>query len=144
METDPEERAMISTTIVPTIQERGVRENVIPSNARALVNSRIRPGETYKDVEVFVRNAIGDDRVKIRIAGDFANDPSATTDVQSPAFATVEKAVIAVTDDVIPAPYIMLGATDSRAYRAISDGVINFCPLTDSKGFHGINERSAY
>jgi carboxypeptidase PM20D1 len=35
----------------------------------------------------------------------------------------------------------MIGATDSRAYRSISDGVLNFLPMTDGKGYHGINER---
>jgi carboxypeptidase PM20D1 len=35
----------------------------------------------------------------------------------------------------------MVGATDSRNYRAISNGVINFTPLTDAKGYHGIDER---
>ena len=138
---EPDSRAMISTTIVPTILESGVRENVVPSHAKAIVNSRILPGETYRDVEAFVRKAIGDDRVKIRIAGDFATDPSSTTDAGGEAFKKVERAASAVMDDLIPAPFIMLGATDSRSYRAISNGVINFCPLTDSKGFHGINER---
>src|SRR5258708_301818 len=138
---EPDSRAMISITIVPTIIESGVRENVVPSNAKAIVNSRILPGETYQEVEAFVRHAIGDDRVKIRIAGDFATDPSSTTDAGGVAFKKVEQAASAVMDDLIPAPFIMLAATDSRSYRAISDGVINFCPLTDSKGFHGINER---
>jgi len=35
----------------------------------------------------------------------------------------------------------MIGATDSRYYRHFSNGVVNFLPMTDSKGFHGINER---
>jgi carboxypeptidase PM20D1 len=26
-------------------------------------------------------------------------------------------------------------------YRAISDGVVNFTPVVDSKGYHGIDER---
>jgi len=34
-----------------------------------------------------------------------------------------------------------VGATDSRNYRAISNGVVNFCPITDGKGYHGIDER---
>ena len=138
---EPDSRAMISTTIVPTILQSGVRENVIPSTAKAIVNSRILPGDTYQEVEAFVKKAIGDDRVKIRIAGDFATDPSATTDAGGAAFKKVELAASAVMDDLIPAPFIMLGATDSRSYRSISNGVINFCPLTDSKGFHGINEK---
>jgi carboxypeptidase PM20D1 len=35
----------------------------------------------------------------------------------------------------------MVGATDSRNYREISDGVINFTPITNAKGYHGIDER---
>jgi carboxypeptidase PM20D1 len=35
----------------------------------------------------------------------------------------------------------MVGATDSRNYRTLSDGVVNFTPLTDAKGYHGIDER---
>jgi carboxypeptidase PM20D1 len=35
----------------------------------------------------------------------------------------------------------MAGGTDSRYYRQISDGVVNFFPMTDAKGAHGINER---
>ncbi|MCZ0211951.1 hypothetical protein OZK63_42075, partial [Streptomyces sp. UMAF16] len=46
-----------------------------------------------------------------------------------------------VVDDVIPVPFIMIGATDSRSYRKISNGVVNFSALMDSKGFHGLNER---
>jgi carboxypeptidase PM20D1 len=141
MAEDKDGLAMISTTIVPTILESGVRENVIPSNAKAIVNSRILPGETAKDVAEFIHRTIGDDRVKIKYTGDFTTDPSPTTDVRSPAFANVADAATAIADDVIPVPYIMLGATDSRNFRAISDGVVNFCPFTDPKGFHGIDER---
>jgi carboxypeptidase PM20D1 len=138
---DKDGRAMTGTTIVPTILESGVRENVIPSQARALVNSRILPGESIKEVEDFIRKAIGDDRVKIRITGDFSTEPSAMTDFHSDAFKKVADAASAVADDIIPAPFIMLGATDSRNFRAISNGVVNFCPTTDSKGYHGIDER---
>jgi carboxypeptidase PM20D1 len=137
----PEGDAMQHTTIVPTILESGVRENVIPTYAKAIVNCRILTGETTKEVQDFISNAIHDDRVKIRIAGDFNTEPSPLTSISSPAFRRIEEAVYRTVDDAIPVPYIMLGATDSRVYRAISDGVVNFTPLKDTKGFHGIDER---
>ena len=133
--------AMQRTTIVPTIVESGIRENVIPTNAKAIVNSRILTGETTQEVENFIKNAIGDDRVIIKIKGDFNTEPSPLTDINSPAFKWMEQAVYQTVDDVIPVPYVMLGASDSRNYRAISNGVINFTPLVNSKGFHGIDER---
>lgn len=137
----PEGNAMQRTTIVPTILESGIRENVIPTNAKATVNSRILTGETTREVQDFIKKAINDNRVKIAIKGDFNTEPSALTDVNSPAFKWMEEAVYQTADDVIPVPYVMLGASDSRNYRAISNGVINFTPLVNSKGFHGIDER---
>ena len=137
----PEGDAMQRTTIVPTMLESGIRENVIPTNATAIVNSRILTGQTTADVKTFITQAIHDERVTITIKGDFNTEPSALTDVNAPAFKMMEHAVAETIDDVIPVPYVMLGASDSRNYRAISDGVINFTPLVNSKGFHGIDER---
>ncbi len=137
----PEGDAMQRTTIVPTIIESGIRENVIPTNARAIVNSRILTGETTAQVQAFIKNTINDARVTITIKGDFNTEPSALTAINSAAFKRMEEAVYKTLDDVIPVPYVMLGASDSRNYRAISNGVINFTPLINSKGFHGIDER---
>ena len=137
----PEGDAMQRTTIVPTIIESGIRENVIPTNAKAIVNCRILTGETTSGVQEFIKNAINDNRVTIIIKGDFNTEPSPLTTTSSPAFKRMEEAVYQTLDDVIPVPYVMLGASDSRNYRAISNGVINFTPLINSKGFHGIDER---
>jgi carboxypeptidase PM20D1 len=138
---EPEGDAMLHTTIVPTIVESGFKDNVVPTNARAIINSRILTGETSKTVEEFIRNAIRDDRVKIRKIGKYDTEPSPATSIQSPAFKRIESAVYKNIPNVIPAPYQMIGATDSRYYRRISDGVVNFFPMTDARGYHGINER---
>jgi carboxypeptidase PM20D1 len=137
----PEGNAMLHTTIVPTILQSGIKDNVIPSTATAIVNSRILPDETAATVATTIRNAIKDERVVVKQIGQFNADPSAATSVQSPAFKRVESAVNQIIPNVIATPYLMIGATDSRYYRRIADGVVNFLPLTDSKGFHGINER---
>ncbi|MGC4037016.1 MAG: M20/M25/M40 family metallo-hydrolase [Chitinophagaceae bacterium] len=137
----PEGNAMIHTTIVPTILKSGIKDNVIPSRATAVVNSRILTGETAKSVEDFIRKTINDDRVKIRSMAGIGADPSAGTSIGSTAFKRVESAIYKTTPQVIPTPYLMIGATDSKYYRRISDRVLNFNAITDSKGFHGINER---
>jgi carboxypeptidase PM20D1 len=67
--------------------------------------------------------------------------PSSTTDINSAAFKRVESAIKAVVKEVVVTPMLMVGATDSRNYRSISNGVVNFTPLTDGKGYHGIDER---
>lgn len=138
---NPESNAMIRTTIVPTILESGVRENVIPSIATAIINARIITGENTQQVIEFMKNTIHDERVSISVTGDFNTEPSTATDTHSPAFLAVQQAVSDVVDNVIPVPFIMIGATDSRNYRKISNGVVNFSALKDSKGYHGLNER---
>lgn len=137
----PEGNAMMRTTLVPTILESGIKDNVIPSRARAIVNTRILPGETSASVEAYIRRTIDDDRIQIRKIGKYDSEPSPVTSVESPAFKRVESAVYRTVPNVLPTPYLGIGATDSRYYRRISDGVVNFLPLTDSKGYHGINER---
>jgi carboxypeptidase PM20D1 len=137
----PNTNALVRTTIVPTIVNSGVRDNVIPTFATASVNSRILPGETQQDVYNYVEKTINDTNIKITYYHNFSTLPSSTTDINSKAFKRVEKVINAIVDDVIVAPMLMVGATDSRNYRDISDGVINFTPMTNAKGYHGIDER---
>ncbi|MCG8684554.1 MAG: M20/M25/M40 family metallo-hydrolase, partial [Desulfobacterales bacterium] len=57
--------AMIRTTTAPTIMTGGVKENVLPSKAHALVNFRILPGDTVSDVVTHAKNVIDDPNVQI-------------------------------------------------------------------------------
>ncbi|MEI7588120.1 MAG: M20/M25/M40 family metallo-hydrolase [Chitinophagia bacterium] len=137
----PSTNALVRTTIVPTIVNSGVRDNVIPTFATAYINSRILPGETQKDVYNFVEKTINDTNIKITYYNNYSTLPSPTTDIHSKAFKRVEAVIYKIVDDVIVAPMLMVGATDSRNYRDVSDGVINFTPITNAKGYHGIDER---
>lgn len=137
----PNTNALVRTTIVPTIINSGVRDNVIPTNATAYINSRILPGQVQKDVYDFVEKKINDTNIKIEYYHNYSTKPSTTTDINSSAFKRVEKVISTIVKDVIVAPIIMVGATDSRSYRDLSDGVVNFTPITNAKGYHGIDER---
>jgi carboxypeptidase PM20D1 len=137
----PEGYAMTHTTIVPTVVDAGVKDNIIPSTARAILNCRILPGETIKSTEGLIRSTIQDERVQIRAVSRFSSEPSSITSTGSPAFQRLVSAVSQTVTGVLPAPYLDIGGTDSRWYRQISDGVVNFFPITDAKGAHGIDER---
>ena len=137
----PEGYAMTHTTIVPTVIDAGVKDNIIPSTARAILNCRILPGETIKSTEYLIRSTVHDDRVHIKIASQFSSEPSSITSTGSPAFGRLTDAVSRTVTAVLPAPYLDIGGTDSRWYRQISDGVVNFFPITDAKGAHGVDER---
>jgi carboxypeptidase PM20D1 len=141
MTEEPASNALVRTTLVPTVFNSGVRDNVIPTFATAYINSRILPGQSSKDVFDYVQKVIDDTNIKITYYKNYMTEPSPTTDVNSKYYKRVEKVVRSVVKDVVVAPMLMVGATDSRNYREVSDGVVNFTPLTDAKGYHGIDER---
>ena len=61
----PEMNASIRTTTALTIVHGGVEDNTIPSEAKAIVNFRLLPGDTIAEVLGHARKVIGDERVKI-------------------------------------------------------------------------------
>lgn len=128
------------TTIVPTVFNSGIKDNVIPTIAAAIVNCRNLPGDTEADVIAFMKNQINDDRVKIT-PEKINIDASPMTAIGSPALKKIEDLCYQVMPDVVPVPYLLMGGTDSRHFDEVSKGVIRFAPSIDAKGYHGIDER---
>ncbi|MGB4772398.1 MAG: M20/M25/M40 family metallo-hydrolase [Chitinophagaceae bacterium] len=141
LEASHKSNAMVHTTIVPTIVDAGIKDNVIPSVAKATFNSRILPGETSDDVVNFFIKTINDDRVQVKKQSISLMEASPSTSSQHPMYKRVQAAVKETAPDAIVTPYLVIGATDSRYFRKFSDAVLNFTPLTNAKGFHGIDER---
>src|SRR6266545_1539268 len=54
----PYGNAMLRTTTAPTVLQAGVKENVLPSSARALVNFRILPGDSVGSVLEHMRGVV--------------------------------------------------------------------------------------
>ena len=138
-----EGNAMVRTTGVTTVINAGVKENVIPNKVSAKVNFRILPGETIKDVEEHVKNAVNDQRVEIKIGE--ANEPSKTTSSDEWGFKLLQQTTSEVFPDAIVAPFLMLGSTDSKHFADLTDQTYRFFPARmNGEGvgtIHGINER---
>jgi carboxypeptidase PM20D1 len=60
LEDMPDTNALVRTTTAPTMLEGSIKENVLPVRPRAVVNFRIRPGETIASVTEHVRRTIDD------------------------------------------------------------------------------------
>ncbi len=138
---DKRTSAMIRTTIVPTMLDAGVKDNVIPTVATAVVNSRILPGQTPESVRDYLSKTMADERIVITPYSDNWWAPSAATSTTGKPFTIVAANAAKVMDSLVPAPFLMIGATDSRYFRQVSDGVINFSASTFMEGYHGIDER---
>jgi carboxypeptidase PM20D1 len=72
-------------------------------------------------------------------------EASGVSAVDGEAFALLRGAILDVYPDVVPAPYLIAGGTDSRHFRQISEGVFGFMPVRaeigDIKRAHGNDER---
>lgn len=141
----PSSNAVLRTTIAPTMFSAGVKDNVLPNKAAAIVNFRIFPGETVESVIEYATKTIGDDRVKISPYGENHWNPSPVSDVNAPQFQLIEKTVRQTFPETIVAPYLVLAATDSRHFAEISPNIYRFSPMKltseDLSRVHGINER---
>lgn len=138
--------ATLRTTTAPTIIAGGVKDNVIPSHARAVINFRILPGDSARGVLAHVKDALGESHVEARLAGNYS-DPSPVSDPDAPQFRALQRTIGQVFPDVIVAPYLVIGATDARHYRALSPNIYRFLPArireADLARIHGTNERAA-
>ena len=136
--------ASIRTTTAPTILKAGVKDNMVPTKAEAVVNFRIIPGETSDDVLKHLEKVMSDNRVKINVLGNI-EEPSPVSPINSSSFEIIHTTIKQVFPEVMVNPMMALGATDSRHYVAVSKNIYKFIPVLlaqeDLARIHGLNER---
>ena len=145
MEAVPQTDASIRTTTAFTMINSGIKDNILPHSAEALVNMRLLPGDTISQVCNRVKKFINDDKVKLEVVENAHWEASPLSPTDTKAYLSLGKAIRQVFNGVPVAPYLVLGATDSRYYAPISDAVYRFSPFEvtteDLHRMHGINER---
>ena len=144
MSKNPGAAAMLRTTTAATMVSGSPKANALPIRARAVVNFRILPGETSRDVLEHVRRVIADTSVHVSAAG-LANEPSPRADATSPEFHLLEKTIVQLFPQAVPVPFLMIGGTDTRHYESFTRNVYRFNPFVATPelvaGAHGTNER---
>jgi carboxypeptidase PM20D1 len=129
LESSPGTNAMVRTTAAPTIFQAGTKDNVLPSEARAVVNFRVLPGDSVASVVDHVRSAIGDARVEVRPAGRFSAEPSAISSTDSDAFRSLERSIRSAAPTTIVAPFQVVVVTDARHFADMASDVFRFLPV---------------
>ena len=123
----PEAAAMTRTTFAVTTLSGSPALNVIASTATAGVNIRVMVGDTVAGVLDHVRRTIADDQVRLHVVEEGGPSPISPRD---DAFGLLEDTIAEVFPDAVPAPYVMMAATDSRAFTAICERVYRFAPFS--------------
>jgi carboxypeptidase PM20D1 len=127
----PESAAMTRTTFATTTLSGSPALNVIASSARAGINIRVMVGDTVSDVIAHLRKAIGDKQVEVEILEQGEASPVSPFDDE--AFRLIESTIVELFPEAIPAPYVMMAATDSRHFTAICPRVYRFAPFRMSQ-----------
>ena len=149
MGANPLGAALQHTTTSPTMLNAGIKDNVLPPEANAVVNFRILPGETVASVMQRVNEVVADSQVVVTLLDSVGVDPSPVSDVRSPAYQLLVQTIGAMVPNEQPPviPYLVMGGTDAKYWGAHSDRVFRFLPIPLGEGdrsrVHGVNERVA-
>ncbi|MEO6882189.1 MAG: M20/M25/M40 family metallo-hydrolase, partial [Mycobacteriaceae bacterium] len=127
----PETAAMTRTTVAVTTLSGSPALNVVAARATAGVNIRVMVGDSATQVIAHVRKTVDDSHVSIDVVEQF--EPSPISPIDDEAFRLLESTIADVFPEAVPAPYVMMAATDSRYFTAICDRVYRFVPLRMSK-----------
>lgn len=142
---NPTTNAIIRTTTAPTVFQAGVKDNVLPSEATAVVNFRLLPGDSIASVMAHVRQVVDDDGVELAEYGGFGNEASPPSPLDGEFFRLLERTSRETFPDAVVSTGLVIGATDARNYAGVYATRYNFSPSVitpeDLPTIHGTDER---
>lgn len=139
--------ALVRTTTAPTIIQSGIKDNVIPTKAEAVVNFRILPGESSSDVLNHIEKVVNDKRIKVTPLAEGMSEPVPVSPSDVSGFLNIFTALRQVYPEVAVAPTMMVGSSDSKHFIVVTKNIYRFAPIIvnskDMTRIHGLNERIA-
>ena len=139
----PTTAAALRTTTAPTMIEGGVKVNVLPQTASAIVNYRIHPRDSVAGVKARAERLIDDPRITVEALGGVEPSPVAST--ASEGYRAIAQTTGEIFGTVQTAPFLTLQGTDTRHYVGAADDNFRFTPFVygpdDLKRIHGTDER---
>ncbi|HLZ90746.1 MAG TPA: M20/M25/M40 family metallo-hydrolase [Candidatus Acidoferrum sp.] len=141
---NPQWGAMMHDSIAPTMLSAGVRPNVIPGEARAMLNIRLLPGDTIDVLLGALAKLVNDPQVRFEIQPN-AGLAAPTSSLESDFYAVIAKVAPQEFGGAPVLPYQSTWATDSsqlRLHNVQAYGLWPF-PVTDEDltRMHGDDER---
>ena len=143
--------ALLRTTQAVTMMRAGEVPNVIPGEARAVVNIRLLPGDTTKaalaHIERIARRAVsGRFSLHVQFLPQATlSEPIGDGRLFPELWKAVNDSVLLIEPRAVIAPFLVVGATDSRRFAHLTDAIVRFMPTTltaqDVARLHGVDER---
>jgi len=143
-ETNPMWNSMMRDTIAPTILQAGFRGNVIPSEAHAVLNIRLLPGDTIDVLVNELKKLVNDPQVHFEIAPE-GGLAAPNSSLENNFFSLITRVCAQEFGGVPVIPFMSTGATDSAQLRLHNVQAYGLRPFpineTDDARVHGDEER---
>lgn len=134
---------MTTNTVTPTMLKAGLKANVIPSTAEAILDCRKLPGQSVQDVIREIRAVAGEgfelEPIHVTQGTEFS--------VDNPFYCALERATRQMDPGGIVVPALIPAATDASEYQRAGIQMYGFTPGILPQGFpaiklaHGHDER---
>ena len=139
---NPYYAGLLRNTAVVTRLDAGVGDNVVPQEAKALVDCRLLPGADVEAVRAHLVAAINDERVEVR--KKFGATPAPASRLREDLVNAVEQISSDMWPGVPVMPVMSIGATDSAHFRRAGTPMYGvsglFLDVNDTRA-HGPDER---
>lgn len=141
---NPEWNAMLRDTVAPTMLQAGVRANVVPSQARGVINIRLLPGNLLAPLLGKLKDLVNDPQVRFEVEPDGA-ETAPSTSSNTDLYAAISRAATQQFPGALVLPMMSTVATDSvplRLRNVQAYGLFLF-PITDAdyRRMHADDER---
>jgi acetylornithine deacetylase/succinyl-diaminopimelate desuccinylase-like protein len=136
--------SMLRDTIAPTVLQAGVRANVIPSEAKAVLNVRLLPGDTIDVLVNDLNKLVNDPMVKLDVMPD-SGLAAPNSSMENDFYNLLTKVCAKEFNGAPVLPFLSPGATDSAQLRLHSVQAYGLRPFPlseeDLARVHGDDER---
>lgn len=136
--------SMMRDTIAPTMLQAGIRSNVIPSEARAILNIRLLPGDTVNSLLNELTKLVNDPAVRFEVQPD-AGLAAPNSSLETDFYRTIVKVSAQEFGGAPVLPFMSTSATDSAQLRLHGVQAYGLRPFPvseeDDRRVHGDDER---
>jgi carboxypeptidase PM20D1 len=139
----PQTNALTRTTTAITMLKGSDGNNVLPQAVEVVINFRILPGETSRDVLAHIQKACEGFDVEID-APRIPVEPSNISPANGKAYELMLEGIEKLYPGTIVSPYLTIGATDCKHMGGLSDRIYRFMPVVlnpiEQRSIHNFNE----
>lgn len=135
--------ALVRSTTALTMMKGSDGTNVLSPEVEFVVNFRLLPGNTVKDIKQHIARATKGFDVEVEEI-DNTREASAISSTDTRAYKMIQRGIKEIYPEAVVTPYLTVGGTDAYKYQIVSDHIYRFMPIKinsfEQQSIHSTNE----